>query len=77
MLDYFLNVLPPRTNRAGLLQAGGEISTVKNIDGGWLPTHLTFMQQGGTWRYAGRCFAVCGAGSEVPVLAREDDAYTL
>ena len=23
MLDYFLNVLPPRTNRAGLLQAAG------------------------------------------------------
>lgn len=63
MLDYFLNVLPPRTNRAGLLQAGGEISTVKNIDGGWLPTHLTFKQQGGTWRYAGRCFA----GSAEPV----------
>lgn len=63
MLDYFLNVLPPRTNRAGLLQVGGEISTVKNIDGGWLPTHLTFKQQGGTWRYAGRCFA----GSAEPV----------
>jgi hypothetical protein len=63
MLDYFLNVLPPRTNRAGLLQAGGEISTVKNIDGGWLPTHLTFKQQGGTWRYAGRCFE----GSAEPV----------
>lgn len=63
MLDYFLNVLPPRTNRAGLLQAGGEISTAKNISGGWLPTHLTFKQQGGTWRYAGRCFA----GSAEPV----------
>ena len=63
MLDYFLNVLPPRTNRAGLLQAGGEISTAKNIGGGWLPTHLTFKQQGGTWRYAGRCFA----GSAEPV----------
>lgn len=63
MLDYFLNVLPPRTNRAGLLQVGGEISTAKSIDGRWLPTHLTFKQQGGTWRYAGRCFA----GSVEPV----------
>lgn len=27
LIDYFLNVLPPRTNRAGLLQVGGEIST--------------------------------------------------
>lgn len=26
LIDYFLNVLPPRTNRAGLLQVGGEIS---------------------------------------------------
>lgn len=63
MLDYFLNVLPPRTNRVGLLQVGGEISTVKNIGGDLLPTHLTFKQQGGTWRYAGRCFA----GSAEPV----------
>lgn len=63
LIGYFLDVLPPRTNRAGLLQAGGEISTVKNIGGGWLPTHLTFKQQGGTWRYAGRCFA----GSAEPV----------
>lgn len=26
LIDYFLNVLPPRTNRAGLLQVGGEIA---------------------------------------------------
>lgn len=63
LIDYFLDVLPPRTNRAGLLQAGGEISTAKDIDGCWLPTYLTFKRQGGTWRYAGRCFA----GSAEPV----------
>lgn len=57
MLDYFLNVLPPRTNRAGLLQAGGEIGTAKDGNGRWLPTYLTFKRHGDTWRYAGRCFA--------------------
>lgn len=56
MLDYFLNVLPPRTNSAGLLQAGGEISTAKDANGRWRPTYLTFKRQGSTWRYAGRCF---------------------
>ena len=57
LIDYFLNVLPPRTNRAGLLQVGGEISAAKNIDGRCLPTYLTFKREDGTWRYAGRCFA--------------------
>ena len=56
LIDYFLNVLPPRTNRAGLLQVGGEISTAKDANGRWRPTYLTFKRQGGTWRYAGRCF---------------------
>ena len=63
LVEYFLDILPPRTNRAGLLQVGGEISTAKNIDGCWLPTYLTFKRQGGTWLYAGRCFA----GSAEPV----------
>lgn len=63
LIGYFLDVLPPRTNRAGLLQVGGEISTAKNIDGRWLPTYMTFKRQDGTWRYVGRCFA----GSAEPV----------
>ena len=63
LIDYFLNVLPPRTNRAGLLQVGGEISTAKDANGHWRPTYLTFKRQGGTWRYAGRCFE----GSAEPV----------
>ena len=56
LIGYFLDVLPPRTNRAGLLQVGGEISTAKDVNGRWQPTYLTFKRQGGTWRYAGRCF---------------------
>ena len=56
LIGYFLDVLPPRTNRAGLLQVGGEISTAKDVNGRWRPTYLTFKRQGGTWRYAGRCF---------------------
>ena len=47
LIDYFLNVLPPRTNRAGLLQVGGEISTAKDANGHWRPTYLTFKRQGG------------------------------
>lgn len=42
LIGYFLDVLPPRTNRAGLLQVGGEISTAKDGNGRWLPTYLTF-----------------------------------
>lgn len=56
LIGYFLDVLPPRTNRAGLLQVGGEISTAKDGNGRWLPTYLTFKRHGDTWRYAGRCF---------------------
>lgn len=56
LIGYFLDVLPPRTNRAGLLQVGGEISTAKDANGHWRPTYLTFKRQGSTWRYAGRCF---------------------
>ena len=56
LIGYFLDVLPPRTNRAGLLQVGGEISTAKDANGRWRPTYLTFKRQGSTWRYAGRCF---------------------
>lgn len=63
LIGYFLDVLPPRTNRAGLLQVGGEISTAKDVNGRWRPTCLTFKRQGGTWRYAGRCFE----GSAEPV----------
>ena len=63
LIGYFLDVLPPRTNRAGLLQVGGEISTAKDVNGRWRPTYLTFKRRGGTWRYAGRCFA----GSSEPV----------
>ena len=63
LIGYFLDVLPPRTNRAGLLQVGGEISTAKDVNGRWQPTYLTFKRQGGTWRYAGRCFE----GSAEPV----------
>lgn len=33
LIGYFLDVLPPRTNRAGLLQVGGEISTAKDVNG--------------------------------------------
>lgn len=63
LIGYFLDVLPPRTNRAGLLQVGGEISTAKDVNGRWRPTYLTFKRRGGTWRYAGRCFE----GSAEPV----------
>lgn len=63
LIGYFLDVLPPRTNRTGLLQVGGEISTAKDVNGRWQPTYLTFKRRGGTWRYAGRCFE----GSAEPV----------
>ena len=38
MLDYFLNVLPPRTNRAGLLQAGKSAPQRTATDAGCRPT---------------------------------------
>lgn len=57
MVDYFRNILPPRTDRHTLMQAGGEYNTAQDESGSWHPTYLTFETTGDGWRYAGLCYA--------------------
>lgn len=56
--DYFLNVLPPVTNAAGLLQAGEEHSMEYDADSGrYRATFVTFHRAGeGLWKFDGYCF---------------------
>lgn len=55
MYDYFINVLPPRTNRSDLVQIGEPYS----MSNEGLPTYSTLKVSKEGWRYAGHCHAGC------------------
>lgn len=57
MVDYSLNVLPPRNYSHGYLQVGEPIGSCQDADGKWKETYVTFEKEGGTWYYRGCCFA--------------------
>lgn len=48
IVDYFLNVLPPRTNRRDCVQCGEPVDTVNGRD-----TYVTFICTSGQWTYEG------------------------
>ena len=52
MVEYFRDVLPPRTDHSHLMQVGEPYS---HIDG--RATYSTFYQEDGRWFYAGNCHA--------------------
>lgn len=57
IVEDFLNVLPPATNSATLVQCGEPVSHCYDPDTGhWRPTYTTFSQRDGLWYYCGNCF---------------------
>lgn len=57
IVENFLNVLPPATNSATLVQCGEPVSHQYDPDTGhWRPTYTTFSQRDGLWYYCGNCF---------------------
>lgn len=56
MVDYFLEVVPPATFNASLIQCGEPYSHEPDEKGRLRPTFITFERRGG-WYYTGECFA--------------------
>lgn len=58
MVDYFLNILPPRAMRAGYIQAGEPYSTAMDPETNKTSgTYITFAKvRKGVWEYKGHCF---------------------
>ena len=57
IVDYFLNILPPRAISHCYLQVGEAHSHVFDVSGRLRPTFTTFAKCDGLWRYYGNCFA--------------------
>ena len=58
IVEEFLNVVPPITNRAALVQCGEPVSFEKDPrTGGHKATYTTFRKEDGQWYYCGNCFA--------------------
>lgn len=56
IVDYFLDLLPPRAMGKNYLQVGEPYKHVFDIDGRFRPTFMTFTRGENGWRYAGNCF---------------------
>lgn len=56
-MDYFMDVLPPRSMGHGYLQMGEPYSHAEDEAGRLRPTFMTFEKRGGKCYYLGTCFA--------------------
>ena len=56
LVEYFVNILPPRTCYAGFVQAGEAFSHEKNDKGIYKAIYVTFVKPKGQWVFAGWCF---------------------
>lgn len=57
MVDYFRDLLPPRSMQSGYLQVGEPYSHIVDTDGKWKATYSTFAMEDGHWIYKGCCIA--------------------
>lgn len=57
VIDYFINLLPPRAMSSNYLQIGEPFSHRYDLDRRLRPTFMTFVRNDGVWRYYGHCFA--------------------
>ncbi len=58
IVDYFRDVLPPRSMAPGYLQVGEPYSHVPDQDGRYRATYNTFTKSApGVWKYWGHCIA--------------------
>lgn len=57
MYNYFLDILPPRTNYTNYLQVGEPCNHLPNKEGKFMPTYLTFSKdETDNWKFNGECF---------------------
>lgn len=58
IVDYFRDVLPPRSMGPGYLQVGEPYSHIPDKEGRYRATYNTFKKSApGVWKYCGHCFA--------------------
>ncbi len=57
VVDYFMNLLPPRAMSSNYLQVGEAFSHRYDIDRRLKATFMTFARSNNVWRYYGCCFA--------------------
>lgn len=57
LVDYFLDLLPPRSLSHNFMQVGEAYSHVYDIDRRLRATYMTFVRSNGEWRYLGHCFS--------------------
>jgi len=55
MVEYFLNSVPPRLQRAGFIQAGEPYTDMPTETGKYRPVYITFVANGSKWTYCGLC----------------------
>ncbi len=55
-VDDWINILPPATHRADLVQFGEPYSHRPDVEGNWRATYHTAAKVDGEWRYMGNCF---------------------
>ena len=56
VIDYFINLLPPRAMSSNYLQIGEPFSHRYDLDRRLRPLFATFAKMDGQWRYYGHCF---------------------
>lgn len=56
IVDYFMNIMPPRAMSYGYLQVGEPYNHLLDDNGKYRPVFLTFAKDNGNWRYYGNCF---------------------
>lgn len=57
LVDFFLNIMPPRSSKSGYLQVGEPYDHVYDCSRALRPIYMTFAECDGQWRYYGNCFA--------------------
>lgn len=57
IIDYFLDILPPRSLSYNFLQVGEPYSHVYDISHCLRPTFMTFAKHDGAWKFYGHCYA--------------------
>jgi len=55
-VEDWVNVLPPATHTADLVQLGEPYSHREDAEGRWKATYLTAAKVEGRWLYKGPCF---------------------
>ena len=56
MIDYFINLMPPKTLLDGYIQVGEPYNHVFDVDYQLKPTYMTFVKMDKQWIYCGNCF---------------------